>query len=250
MLALALKPIDLTFQEDGHVHLLRGLQVPGCTSISGLFQDDWWKFAWPVKLMYEKAMGIFREEGAFDITVQRADEVLKKCKNAWREKRDKSADTGTLAHGYIEDYIKSGIKIPTTVSDEIKNCFNEFIRWEAQHNPTWLGCEIQVGSERHNYAGILDALATIDGKTVLVDFKTSSGIKPEYNIQLAGLQMALEEMGCHVDQRAILHLPKIGEYEYRIITSDLKKDQEAFLAGLEFFHHKNLFMARNKKEKN
>lgn len=249
MLALTLKPINLTFQEKGHVHILNGFPVPGCTSISGLFQDDGWKFAWPVKLMYEKAMEEIREIGQyFDVTVAQADTILKKAKNAWREKRDSAAQKGTSAHEYVEDYVKHGVKIPPTVNEEVRHCFNEFLIWEAKYAPTWLATELQVGSEKHNYAGILDALCEIDGKRVLLDYKTSKSIKADYNIQLAGLTMALEEMGCHVDKRAILHLPKELDksFEYRIIESNLAQDKEAFLAGLEFYRHKNIFLARTK----
>lgn len=259
MLALALKPMDLTFQETGHVHLLNGKPVPGCTSISGLFQDDGWKFAWPVKLMEEKIISElvtvqekhdgFQFGGPF-VHLEDAIAITKKHKNAWRQSRDKAADKGTKAHTHIENYIKFGVRPPLDINDEVRHCFDEFLKWEIQFAPIWLATELQVASEIHNYAGILDALCEIDSHTVLLDYKTSKGIKPEYNIQLAGLAMALEEMGCRVDQRAILHLPKefVKPYEYKIITSNLDQDKAAFLVGLDFYRHKNIFMARTKEK--
>lgn len=240
-----------------HKHMLDGHEIPGCTSISGLFQDDGWKFAWPVKLMYETSMARFRKvagtgsAGWVEMKIEQIDALLKDTKNAWRKKRDKSADTGTMAHKYIEDYIQIGIKIPPTVNDEIKNIFNEFIRWEKEHVPVWCASELQVGSIVHGFAGILDALAcnVTGGSLTLMDFKTSGAIKDEYAIQLAGLCICLEEMGVRIKQRAILHLPKEGKFEYRIIDSDLSRDKAAFLAALEFYRHKNLFMGRCKSDK-
>lgn len=262
MQALALKPINLTFQENGHVHLLDGKPVPGCTSISGLFMDDGWKFAWPPKVMYEEIMSQIKFRNGFYtgggpspihpnticLGMDEIEKIVGKAKSAWRRIGGDAANKGTDAHSYMEDYIKFGTQIPPTVNEEVRHCFNEFIRWEREFSPIWLATELQVGSEKHRYAGILDALCQIDGKTVLLDYKTSKEIKPEYNIQLAGLVMALEEMGMSVDQRAILHLPKAlkNEYEYRIIETNLAQDKADFLSGLDFYGHLNLFLARTK----
>lgn len=256
MIPLALNLPNLTFrsEENGkpcHKHIMDGEEVPGCTSISGLFQDDGWKFAWPPKIMEQVALqkldAHWRRNG--DINYSQVQEIITSSKNAWRRKRDKSADTGVIAHGIIEQFIKTGEPQPRQKDPEVHNCFDQFLEWVAKYNPLWIGSEIQVGSVVHRFAGILDALADIGGQLTLVDFKTSAEIKDDYAIQLAGLCICLEEMGVKVSQRAILHLPKTGPYEFRIIDSDLEKDKAAFLAALEFYDHKNLFMARMKKEK-
>lgn len=250
---LNLKKLDLRFveEENGkpcHKHILNSKEVPGCTSISGLFQDDGWKFAWPVKLMAEIVIREVNErildQADQGLCLGQIEPICARAKNAWREKRSKSADSGQKAHAEIEKYIKTGA-VPFLVEPEVQHCFDQFLRWEEVAKPKWLASEIQVGSETHKFAGILDAVAEIDGKLVLVDFKTSSGIKKEYNIQLAGLmicleEMCLEEMGCVPEQRAILWLPKDGKYEYVSITSNLEYDKQAFLAGLEFYKYKNI----------
>lgn len=241
MIDLALKEIDLKFNDEGgkHIHILVGEDVPGCTSVSGLFGDDGWKFAWPPKLMGEKLTAILKERAINE-------EDIKKAKSAWREKRDKAADSGTRAHALIETYIRHH-RIDAFLEDkEVENCVENFLVWEQKYKPKWLASELQVGSLTHKFAGILDALAEIDGKIVLLDFKTSSGIKAEYNIQLAGLMICLEEMGLKPDVRAILHLPKDGAYEYRVIDSNLEQEKIDFLAGLAFLRRKNLFASRNK----
>lgn len=242
-----LEPVKgLTFNDkDGkHIHLIEGKEVPGCTSISGLFSDDGWKFAWPPKLMEEQLLVILKSG------IPLHEDHLKKAKNAWREKRDRSADSGTQAHSIIEKYIKTGLTEMFVVeNNEVENCVENFLSWEKAANPIWLASEIQVGSLKHSFAGILDALAQIDGGIVLVDFKTSSGIKPDYNIQLAGLCICLEEMGLKVDRRAILHLPKKGEFEYKEIRTDLEFEKKCFLAGLEHYRHKNMFLGKNEYKK-
>jgi hypothetical protein len=129
---MILKNADkIRFKEEGHIHemLIDGewTEVPGATSISGLFQEDGWKFAWPVKLMEEKLFEMAKEsydkselELAGHGDVRRYEGIkwdwnllqdnLKKAKNAWREKRDKAADTGVAGHLIISQYILEKIK--------------------------------------------------------------------------------------------------------------------------------------------
>lgn len=245
-----IKPLPgLSFlsEENGkpcHKHILNGEEVPGCTSVSGLFQEDGWKFAWGPKLMYDTLLKLV-ETGQ---PIGEGD--LFRAKSAWRRKRDKAADTGTIAHEIIAQHITMDNLLVHSQRD-VFHTLTRFSLWQEQYSPEWLACEVQVGSARYKFAGILDALVNIDGKLTLLDFKTSSAIKDDYAIQLAGLCIALEEMGVTVEQRAILHLPKVeGEnYEFRIIDSDLTKDKLAFLVGLEFYRHKNLFLARCKSDK-
>lgn len=177
-------------------------------------------------------------------------QLLKKAKNAWRDKRDKSADSGTRAHALIENYIKTGIMEPFLENKEVENCIENFMKWESLQKPQWLASEVQVGSLKHSFAGILDALFQYEDKIYICDFKTSSGIKDDYNIQLAGLCICLEEMGLKVDYRSILHLPKDKkEFEFKIIDTDLEFEKKCFLAGLEHYRYKNMFLGKNEYKK-
>lgn len=238
-----IKPLPgLSFndQDGKHIHLIEGREVPGCTTIAGLFSDDGWKFAWPPKLMAEKLMCVLNDGKV----ICAAD--IKEAKGAWREKRDKSADSGSRAHALIETYIKTGMMNSFLENKEVENCIANFLTWEEKLKPAWMASELQVGSLIHGFAGILDALAEIDGKLVLMDFKTSSGIKLEYSIQLAGLMICLEEMGVKPTERAILHLPKDGEYEYKVLNGNLEFEKECFLAAKTFYGFKNKFMGGKK----
>lgn len=258
---LNLKPLPIRFTEEGHIHEIRigpeWQPVPGCTTVSGLFQDDGWKFAWPVKLMANKlkedlveaaeeiAYSPFDKSEKFCFDKKTLYEFIDDAKNAWRRKRDKAADTGVIGHKNIENFIDTGFMTPTE-DKEIQNIASNFLKWNKEYKPEWLASEVQVGSFIHKYCGILDAVAVINGEIVLMDFKTSSSIKPDYNIQLAGLALALQEQGFTIDKRAILHLPKEGEYTFKYIETDLKEEQNDFLSGLDFLRRKNMFMGRNK----
>lgn len=237
-------PIKFNDVDEAHQHLMLidyvWTEVPGCTTVAGLYQQDGWKFAWPVKLMYEYLLSYVEKR----LLIEEVD--LKKAKGLWREKRDKAADSGNIAHKWIETYIKEGKKTEFPTDKDALSCVGEFLVWESEYKPEWLASEVQVGSVQHQFCGILDAVAVINGKKVLLDFKTSSDIKPYFNIQLAGLWMCLVEQGFEPEERAILHLPKGDKHEYRTINTSLSFEQECFLSGLKHLRHKNMFMTVTK----
>ena len=62
-----------------------------------------------------------------------------------------------------------------------------------------------MASEKLGYAGTLDRVITIDGKTYLVDIKTSNSIYPSYWLQLAAYRELLGDLH-KIDGVAILWL--------------------------------------------
>src|SRR3990167_5223989 len=252
-------PLELKQTDKGHIHLLNGKQVCGCTSISKLFEEDGWKFAWPPKLAVE----YIKERWGENLPYNREyiDTTLQEGKNAWRKKRDKSADTGTLAHQWCEVYIKGkldgyeketillGHTLP--IDEEILSCVIKFLDWESKNKVEWLASEVQVGSLKYNFAGILDWCAIVNGIETLGDIKTSKDIKFSSYIKTAGLWICLEEQSWIPKQRMILHLPKESnkDYEARIVPTNIEKDKEAFITGVLFYNQLNLFKGRSEGKK-
>jgi len=238
---LELKKIDLRFEAEEHVHILKGEMVPGCTTVSGMMPKEWLA-PWAAKETVEYILKNLDEKFKAKILTNQLTSEIKSVvmagKNAWRMKRDKAADNGTRAHELIETYIKESqeplleLEVP-----EVQNAVKLFFGWLEKHKVEWIASELQVGSETHKFAGILDFLAIVDGKFTLGDFKTSSGIHPEYYVQTAGLQIALEEMECPpIEQRLILHIPKTGnDFEARVVPTPIAHDKELFLCALQFY---------------
>ncbi len=66
--------------------------------------------------------------------------------------------------------------------------------WVNLTDIKWVASERFIYSNLYNYVGICDAIAEIDGKTVLIDFKTSNRIrKLEYGMQTSAYAKAYEE---------------------------------------------------------
>ncbi len=101
----------------------------------------------------------------------------------YRETRDKAGDIGTLVHAAIEANL-SGAPLP--VLDSIPHkAYRAFLRWQGQNKIKIIKQEIQLVSEEYRYGGTLDAVGIVEGKHILLDWKTSKGIYKNYLLQLA-----------------------------------------------------------------
>ena len=105
--------------------------------------------------------------------------------------RDKAADIGTVAHFMIECYVKGDEpdleEYSPAVIDKAENCFIAFLDWAKANDVVYLDSERQLVSEVYKYGGTRDLYAMINGEQAIVDFKTGSGVYPEYWIQMAAL---------------------------------------------------------------
>ncbi len=110
----------------------------------------------------------------------------------FRETRDKAADIGTLVHAAIEARINGDPPILVQEPSAAK-ALNAFLEWERHNKIEILEQEIQLVSEEFRYGGTLDAVGVIDGKYVLLDWKTSKGVYKNYVLQLAAYQQLWNE---------------------------------------------------------
>lgn len=124
---------------------------------------------------------------------RRTDDEVKIAVNKHREKKEEAANIGTLAHARAEEFIKKGdISLPD--DPQVANAVSGFLEWTSQHDIKWLASERFVYSNVYNYVWICDAIAVVDGKKYLVDFKTSNRIrKLEYGMQTSAYSFAYFE---------------------------------------------------------
>ena len=112
---------------------------------------------------------------------------------------EKAALVGTKVHDWIESYINAQMwgydpdKKPKGFLEE--NAIKAFQWWVHFKSIKWLSTERTIFSASRWYAGTADALAWIDNRLVLIDFKTSGTIYDEYVSQLWAYGSALEEEG-------------------------------------------------------
>lgn len=138
---------------------------------------------------------------------------------------DDLADIGTLAHAMCEEYLTNDILDKSDYTEDqintAKICLSKFYEWVEKNNPQDCKCEILLVSEARNYAGTCDLYCTINGKRVLVDFKTCKAIYDEMKSQVIAYKDLLEENGYPVDECRILRIGRSEEEGFEeIVISD------------------------------
>jgi hypothetical protein len=227
--------IIIDFFETKHQYKKRGEKkcITSVTAATGMINKPL-LIPWAVKLT--KVYLIEKLENSEAVTVADVEEAAKQH----RIKKDTAAEKGTQVHNWAEQYINFKLgkekKKPEMPKDEsVLNGVLAFLDWEKEHKVKFLASEKLVYSKKHDYVGLMDAEAIIDGKRCVVDFKTSSGIYNEMRYQVAAYQAAdEEESGKKYDgNRWIVRFSKeTAEFDARELAEQ-KKDLKAFLGCLE-----------------
>jgi CRISPR/Cas system-associated exonuclease Cas4 (RecB family) len=121
------------------------------------------------------------------------------------EIRSESASFGSEMHRLYEELL-NGVELDLKARDlkSVKHLIS-FKEWYKEFKPHDFKTEMMVYSKKYKYAGTLDFVGTHMGKRWLVDFKTSSGIHFNHEIQLVAYKRAYEEMtGETIDHMGIL----------------------------------------------
>jgi len=176
----------------------------------------------------------------------RSDEEVKRAVNIHREKKEEAANIWTLAHSWAESYIKSwDISFPE--DPQVINAVNGFLDWTSQHKIEWLASERFVYSNKYNFVGICDAIAMIDGKRYLVDFKTSNRIrKLEYGMQTAAYSYAFfEETGQEIQWVIVARFSKddvdVPFEVFEIGNNEISFFFDLFLSAMDLYRAKKLY---------
>ena len=217
--------VEIIFYPNSHQYKIDGKNIISVSSACGIIDKSQPLIMWASKL----AMDFFGDFIGKPLTLEQFKEgVYQHCK-----KKKEAASIGNAVHDYCEKYIY-GIKDEYPEDEKVKNGIIGFLEWINTGNIKITESEKMVYSRNHNFVGTFDALAEVDGKTVLIDFKTSNNFYPlEMGMQTAGYQIALEEENnIKVDYRLIVRFDKeTGEFETMEFHEN-KRDKEAFLAAL------------------
>lgn len=219
--------ITIEFDEAKHKYYKDGEQVISVTGVTGIIDKSGALMGWVAKSM---AQYLHENWDNYEKEV-----LIEKAKKEYRNISKDATDIGTAIHAWVSDWING--KKPEIPNDErIANGITAFLKWQKENKAKFIESEKLVYSAEHHYCGILDAVAKIGDKLVMVDFKSSNAIYPEMHLQTAGYQIAYEEAeGKNIDKRIIIRLGKdSGEFEV-VEREGLRfemADKEAFLSAL------------------
>ena len=237
------KTVKIDFYPESHRYKLQGEQtyLISCTACTGMIDKSRFLIPWAVGLA-----GQFLREHLEKSSVNQftSEELLPLIDEACRQhtiKKEEAASIGSQVHKFAEQFAKAKIessempKIYPDSDEKVINGINAFIDWITQHNVKFHASEKLVYSQRHGFVGIADAIAEVDGKEVLIDYKTGKRIYNEAYLQVSGYMLAFEEEFSELDGAIILHFNKeTGEFTaHHISYEEHLKNIPAFLACYE-----------------
>jgi ATP-dependent exoDNAse (exonuclease V) beta subunit len=139
-------------------------------------------------------------------------EIADRIKKAANSNMNQAGHVGSQVHDMIENYIHNKT-IPEIHNDLMKKSFNKFKEWyDLQEGLELVFTETKVLSRIHKYTGTLDALFKKNNEYIIYDWKTSSGIRESYYVQLYLYVMALEEqLDIKINKGVIVNCTKQGK---------------------------------------
>jgi len=165
---------------NGREYTWKGETFPSVTTIIRGGIPSWALENWKIKQVAERAVDMCDD---LPKMVERdRDAAIKFLKEAPYKARDKAASLGTSVHETVQAIIMGAP--PPKALPETAPYINQFLRFEAELRPKFRASEATIFNRTYGYAGTLDTLADIDGKTWVLDYKTGS-VWSDVALQLA-----------------------------------------------------------------
>lgn len=129
---------------------------------------------------------------------------------------------GSRCHELFEEYLLIGDIEAEEIEPEYVPYVRQFVLWVKTYRPKVLYTEKQMFSEL--FCGTADLICEIDGKTILVDYKTTSAVdKKSLSVQLEGYYRLCVLYGIEIQECYCLHIKKDG-----FVFKPIKRNAEWF----------------------
>ena len=242
--------LKIDYDDEKHFYKVNGEDVPSVTAIGEATRPkaalQWWSFrvglAAAVKLISEGALsygalsswehepivkpGEFTDHPQVKLRSGKAKHEMEilSLERRWSPNhiKDDKGTRGTSIHNAAEKLGLTGL-VPSIEEfpEDDRGYIQALAKWWLDADVDVKQMEVIVGSERFGFAGRFDLVAERqDGQRWLLDYKTSGGIYPEYDLQLSLYHLAYHDMGLHhhpdfgpLDGAFCVHLRPDGTYE-------------------------------------
>lgn len=143
----------------------------------------------------QKSGKVFTQKQVLEIGLNARRSILKRAQNL-----------GTQTHQAIQ---AENDGYSYELDPEFQPYFNAYYNWKKNVKLTAILQEEKVYNVVDQYAGRIDFYGELNGKRVLIDFKTSNQVRWTYGLQLCAYKRALEMAGYPVDATYVLHVKPI-----------------------------------------
>jgi len=237
--------IEILFKSHPY-HSFKRLDMPGTvpsvTSITGKLDKSRQLIIWAIRTDFGYLRSKIEERTGEKFTVEELYPIIDEAARQHDVKKLEAASIGDKAHEFAELFSLAKIKggdtpeLPNAEQfPEVHTAITAFLEWYNDNHIEFLEVENIVYSKKHHYAGFFDCIAVVNGKRVLVDYKTSNGFYNEHSYQKSGYWGAWEEQtGETLDGALVVRFSKEAKggplFETKLYTpADHKKDFKAFL---------------------
>lgn len=149
---------------------------------------------------------------------------------------DMAARRGTSVHEAIDLFMSVGV---TDISDDYAGYMEGFQKWFDEHTPVVKMTESAVYHPTLRYAGTVDCVCEIGGKTVLIDWKTTNVLHEDMvRVQLQAYKSALAANGVTVDEKRVVQISD-GGYKEIIFEGDDTEAWRVFLSLKTIYDYKH-----------
>lgn len=161
---------------------------PGVTTILSVISKPY-LMPWVAKVCGEHTKKILtRVATKYALSPRFIETLYKRSKKQHLLIRDRAADIGSRAHGIFDAMTKAKALIgeKTDVDPDIQVAVDGFISWIGLKTLKIELGDTKIADTTLGYGGSLDALASDpSGRLVVVDYKTSNRISPDYALQVS-----------------------------------------------------------------
>lgn len=230
-------PVELVKKNRSHFYRVvadgKEVLLPGVTGILSMIGGDKTQklIGWAKREALNSVSRELMAFGATPVLLEPAviDGIIERAKKKPAEILDAAADYGTRMHTHCDNVIKG---LPVSPEADLENSVLAFQDWFKSSGLEVVLGDTAVASLDHEYGGKFDAVAVIDGKFVIVDFKTSSGIREDYALQVAAYGRAFfETYGIVADEGLIVRFDKATPTFETKWVRNMKASLDGFLAA-------------------
>lgn len=237
--------VQIDFYPNSHRYKLNGSRsyLISVTSATGIIDKSRALIPWAVNLAGSHLRQYLEESSVNSFSREELYPIIDEALVQHTKKKEEAAAAGSLVHAWAEQFarFKLGLteKMPELTEDMDEKVIlgiNAFLGWYNSHKVVFKEVERMIYSKNYEYVGLTDIIAEVDGRTLIMDYKTSKGVYNEMFYQVSAYWGGYEEeTGKLLDGGALLHFSKeTGEFSIHEFTrEEHEKNYKTFLACLE-----------------
>ena len=227
---------DILLDEKTHHYTVGGERRPSTTQIINI-ADKFALTQWKMRKVAEYIVAAIPEfvAGDRECSPEELDALLGEATNAPNDIAGDAAAHGTTVHKLIQMYLAANRK-PRTGKPEVHRDLEGFARWKRRHTVVPEALEKLFYHSRFEYCCRPDYVGDLDGRRVVLDWKTGGFHRLPVGMQLAANAAAVEDMtGRGVDGIAAIHIDDRGLPHWRNFTEDRERYWQKFVALLNYW---------------